>query len=421
MKLTREEYLLNTLKSILNIPLTIIVEGKTKAIVPDLKSYEKNGFVDPCWTPIFYNPAMKTNRDLSVAAVMAFKEYSNFDSIALCEPLTATGIRGLRYAVEASADYVVLNDIDIKAASIAKANIMLNEVEDKVEVFNLDANILLILCRKFSKFNVIDIDPYGSPEPFVRSALTALTHKGMLCLTATDLAPLTGVHRRSCIRRYFSFPMKIDCSLELAARILYYDIVKKASPLNIGIKPLLTFKDRHYIRCFVQVFKSRKKADENLSQIGYLHYCSKCGYRNLIQFRYSSTKCPVCGSDAILLGPLWTGRIFDSDFCQKTYSKLKTITTSIRLLEKMELLLKECSIDSPYITTEILSKATRLNEVSAKIIVENLVKKGYRASLTHFDSKGFKTNAPYSIILELIKALSSSPHSISNLSPARDD
>ena len=421
MKLTRNSTLLNDLESILKIPLTIITEGTTKAIVPDLKFYEKNGFVDPCWAPIFYNPAMRENRDLSVAAVAAFKEYEHFDSITLCEPLTATGIRGLRYAVEASVDYVILNDIDIKAVFVAKANAALNNVEKKVKIFNLDANVLLTLCKKFARLNVIDIDPYGSPEPFVRSALTSLTHKGMLCLTATDLAPLTGVHKRACVRRYLAFSRKIDCAFELAARILYYDVVKKASPLNIGIKPLLTFKGRHYIRCFMQIFKSRKKADDNLSKLGYLHYCNKCGYRNLVPLHYKEIRCPVCNSEASFLGPLWIGEIFNENFCKKAYLKLKNFTDDRKLLDKMELIVNESSINNPYITTESLSKTMQLNEISAKILVKSLINKGYKASLTHFDPKGFRTNAPHLIILELIKDLSSSFHNISCLLPERDD
>ncbi|RLF00504.1 MAG: tRNA (guanine(10)-N(2))-dimethyltransferase [Thermoprotei archaeon] len=409
-----ENSLIDFLEEILKFPLTTVTEEKTKVVVPDLSKYKRGDYVDPSWAPVFYNPVMKMCRDLSVAAILAYsKSYSPSSSVSVCEPLCATGVRGIRYVTETNVvEYLLLNDIDERAALIAVANTLLNSIDDLADVFNLDANILLALSRKFTRFNVVDIDPFGSPEPFIGSALKAITHKGLLCLTATDLAPLTGAHRAACLRRYFSVTAKTDCGFEIASRILYYGVIKHAAPLNMGVKPLLTFKGRHYIRCFLQIFKSRKAADETISRIGYALYCSKCGYRELSR-NTTTLKCRECGGQLEKIGPLWIGKIFDTAFCDEVLNEIKCLGLSKSLTMKLETILSESDINKLYYTTENISRVIKMNEISPRVVVNELIKRGFKASLTHFDFKGFRTNASYNTLLKFIKDLSSLLHEIS--------
>ena len=37
-------------------------------------------------------------------------------------------------------------------------------------------------------YEVVDLDPYGSPTQFLDSAVQAVADGGMLCVTATDMA-----------------------------------------------------------------------------------------------------------------------------------------------------------------------------------------------------------------------------------------
>ena len=45
------------------------------------------------------------------------------------------------------------------------------------------------------------VDPFGSPVPFIQSAIRGCRRKGILAITATDTAPLAGAHAPKCRRR----------------------------------------------------------------------------------------------------------------------------------------------------------------------------------------------------------------------------
>ena len=47
-------------------------------------------------------------------------------------------------------------------------------------------------------FDVVDLDPYGSPVPFLDAALQSVRDGGMLMVTCTDLAVLSGGNTGAC-------------------------------------------------------------------------------------------------------------------------------------------------------------------------------------------------------------------------------
>ena len=42
------------------------------------------------------------------------------------------------------------------------------------------------------RFSVIDLDPYGSPTPFLDAAVQSTKEGGLMCITCTDMAVLCG-------------------------------------------------------------------------------------------------------------------------------------------------------------------------------------------------------------------------------------
>ena len=57
-------------------------------------------------------------------------------------------------------------------------------------------------------FHIIDLDPYGSPAPFLDSAIQAIVEGGLLMVTCTDMAVLCGNHGETCYAKYGSYPVK---------------------------------------------------------------------------------------------------------------------------------------------------------------------------------------------------------------------
>ena len=144
----------------IDFPTETVEEGAVRVLVPKLSAFiEKPGEYAPSKAPVFYNPIMELNRDLAVLAVQAYQKMVNRE-ISICEPLAGCGIRGIRFAKEVEGvKKVLINDINKKAYQLAKYNIQINGLTEKVKAKNEDANLLLARYGAPRKrFDVIDID-----------------------------------------------------------------------------------------------------------------------------------------------------------------------------------------------------------------------------------------------------------------------
>lgn len=132
-----------------------ISEGSVKLKIPDPKKYKLTAKA-----PVFYNPAMTLNRDISVLLCKVLKPESVVDLLA------ATGVRGLRIKKEAKVKNVYVNDANPVAVSFIKKNAKLNKL--KVSIYGLRAHEFLATRYKLKhkKFDYVDIDPFGTPTPF---------------------------------------------------------------------------------------------------------------------------------------------------------------------------------------------------------------------------------------------------------------
>ena len=104
-----------------DFPSEIIKEGKIQVLVPKLSAY---GVVPsdyaPSRAPVFYNPVMEFNRDLTVLAFQAYQRMVNHE-ISICDPLTSQGIRGLRFAAEIDGvKKVLISDINEQSLQAGK-------------------------------------------------------------------------------------------------------------------------------------------------------------------------------------------------------------------------------------------------------------------------------------------------------------
>lgn len=226
--------------------------------------------------PVFYNPIMALNRDVSVLVARVLKPKRILDA------LSATGIRGIRYALESPAEEVWLNDISEEAYSIMKQNVGLNfegelyEEGDraylwgkKLIVINRgDANGLM--AENFRYFDLLDLDPFGSPMEFLDTALRSVRRRGVLAVTATDTGVLCGAYARACLKNYLARPIRGELCHEAGLRILLGTVVRYAAKYDLGVEVLLAYYRDHYFRAFLGFKSGARKAEKSLSQLGYL-------------------------------------------------------------------------------------------------------------------------------------------------------
>jgi tRNA (guanine26-N2/guanine27-N2)-dimethyltransferase len=259
-------------------PTETVFEGSATLTVPKLSMYAKGpSEYIPSKTPVFYNPLMKLNRDIAVLALTAYQRRVN-RGLRVCEPLAGCGVRGIRFALEVDkTSYLVLNDINPHAVKLARCNCVRNRVTGCAHIRNLDANTLLnIFASPQRRFDVIDIDPYGSPSPFLDSTVRALRNGGMLAVTATDMATLCGAYPDACLRRYGGKPLRTEYCHELAVRLLISSIAVTAAKYRFGVSVLLSHSSDHYIRVYAQLSLKAAAAKTALKDLGYVLHCFHC-------------------------------------------------------------------------------------------------------------------------------------------------
>lgn len=390
-----------------------MTEGTTKVLVPKLRAFVKQSSdYAPSKAPVFYNPAMELNRDLAVIALRTYQHVSG-RGLVCCEPLAGCGVRGVRFANEVEGiRRVVINDISTEASRLAECNAECNNVVDKVEVVSQDANLLLsCYAAPRKRFDYIDVDPFGSPVPYLDSSLRAIRDGGLLALTATDMAPLCGVHPKACLRKYGGKPLRTEYCHELAGRLVLGCLAVQAAKHDIGVKPIFSYSDYNYARAYATVDYGAKQADASIQNLGYILHCFSCFHRELAKEATVSldSNCPECGSMLHAAGPLWLGDLWNVDFCMKMRNELRNsnLQGKSRIFQMISLMVAEAKAPlTYYVVDKICDKFSLPMPSVSKVIVE-LRKAGFQAVPTHFSSKGFRTEAPAGIVRQAVQRQSS--------------
>jgi len=386
--------------------LAVVSEGKIIAYIPDPKSLVISGRLEPAWLPVFYNPAMEFNRDLSVIILSVYiDKYAPHKPVNIVEPLAATGIRCLRYAVEVEGvNKVYCGDIDVKAYRLIEANIGLNNLWDKIIHTLSEANAYMYKLKAIGvPILVVDIDPYGSPAPFINASLNLIGNMGLLMVTATDTAVLEGSKRLKALRRYQINTYKIPQSREVAVRALIGYIARVAAGHDKWIKPLLSAYIDYYIRIYLLIGRSARKAQEMLDKdIGYAYYCKDLAYVTTDPNINDNIKC----HNKIMLGPLWTGDIFDGNLLEEVTSRLELysyIGTYKRIVRLLEVLRGEAKIQR-YIHQRLDAIASTLKTKTPPRdkAIEALISRGFKATPTHFTPTGLRTDAPPNVLIDTL-------------------
>src|SRR3972149_2541001 len=109
-------------------------EGKAKLILP--------GDVDDR-SAVFYNPRMSLNRDFAILFASSHFQFSSH--LRVCDPMTASGVRAARYALECpNVTSVLAADNQPETVTVARSTIELNGLADKITLAESDANLLLL-------------------------------------------------------------------------------------------------------------------------------------------------------------------------------------------------------------------------------------------------------------------------------------
>jgi len=342
---------------------------------------------------VFFNPTMELNRDITVAVLRAYQEREPRVSTYL-DAMAASGIRGVRAANEGYD--ITCCDIDTEAVDLAEANLARNDLEGAA----VERNVNALLHE--SMFDVVDLDPFGTPIPFVDAAFA--NTRNLVCVTATDTAPLCGAHKQSGIRKYSAVPQNTDYHPEMGLRTLLSALVRTAARYDVAAQPICSHVSRHYARTYLEVDHRATAADSLLEQLGFVHHCEDCLARRH-EFGHHPQSvpetCPACGSSRTLTaGPLWLGPVADSEFVgsvrQQLSAEMGTASRADRLLSTIE-----AELDTPtHYDQHRLCKQWGVPANAMDEFIEDLKNAGFDASQAHYSGTAFKSDATVDEIRE---------------------
>ena len=376
-----------------------IEEGLTKIEFPEFDKVSSDA-------PVFYNPHMELNRDLSILAIQVFQKQEDRE-IDICDLFGGSGIRGIRYKNEIDGvGNISINDISELANHYEKHNIELNGLDD-IEVYQHDASMFLRMKR--GEFDVIDIDPFGTPAPFLDSAGYCARRNSLLCVTATDTSALCGTYKEPCIRKYNAKPYKSEYCHENGIRILAGFVALTLSKYSKYIEVKMSHSTEHYMRLYLKIKKGSKKCDDSLKNLGYISHCKNCLHRQINEGLATSVEdtCPVCGEKLIHAGPLWLGDIQDSEFIKKMIDETenKKINSKKEALKLLNSCLMEADAPATFFDVHAICKSLKISAPKLDLIFDELKNRGFIAIKTHYNPLGIKTDATIEDIKKILLEL----------------
>jgi len=286
--------------------------------------------------PVFYNPDMKLNRDISILLLKSVAD----KNLHILDLLAGSGIRSVRFVKELPTSKIkelTVNDSSKESVKLIKKNFKLNRVNAKIR--DQDANEFLV---KSDGFDYIDVDPFGSPNPFLDNAIKRLSRKGILAVTATDTSALCGSYISACKRKYWAAPLRNYMMHETGIRILIRKVQLIGAQYDKALVPIFSHSTRHYMRVYFRCIKSKTAVDKLINKHRYLLFCNNC----LNIMVHPQNKAVCCKKNMAWAGPLWTGQLWERRLVLSMLKRLDKNNPA--LMNLISIINAESKIDIPY-------------------------------------------------------------------------
>jgi tRNA (guanine26-N2/guanine27-N2)-dimethyltransferase len=440
---------------------------------------------------VFYNKVQVLNRDLSIQVIKLFSEKYieeklarlekkkankiarasedptlsttttfNYDEskanieqgITILDALAASGLRSIRYLKEIPrVKHLTINDLSSTATTLAEENCQRNSVDlSKVIISNADATMLMYGHRLSDhRYDVIDLDPYGSAAPFLDAAVQAVAHGGLLCVTCTDMTALAGAFPEVCYAKYQSIPVKARYNHEMALRILLHAIDSAANKYKRHVIPWLSLSVDFYVRVFVRVYESAAEVKNSCLRRAMVCQSTQCptftihplATRKFSKQKANAGNCSECKQDseerivggtygATILrlpsdgdgdnmrigGPFWSAPIHNQEVVDELLKRVENyiaapktegeeesypIPTAKRLGGILTSLSEELKDVPLYYSLPDLASTVQITVPTIAEFQAALASAGYRFSQFHHDPSAVKTDAPIHVVCVL--------------------
>lgn len=345
----------------------------------------------------FYRSASRVIRDLGVLAAAVYKAETG--SLRVLDAMTGCGVRALRYWLESRADWVLANDANPEIRAIVEQNLSKAIAAGQGKVSNLDANRLFFesYCQQ-DYYDLVDVDSFGSPAPYLSTVLWATKIGGLLYLTSTDGRTATGHLPENSLRVYGAFARCHPAAHEQALRLLIGSVQQQAAAKELGVEPIFSLFVGSTFRVMLRLVA---RPVLNAVNYGFLGYCHRCGdYQTVSWQKLGRACCPCEGAPLTLSGPLWLGKLHNAEYLQQ----MQELAQQWQWLEQGELLkLMKAETDYPpyFYTLGEIGRRGKMDIPKKLRLIEALQQQGYRATATHINAQAIKTDADLATCIEV--------------------
>ncbi|GFR95240.1 tRNA (guanine(26)-N(2))-dimethyltransferase [Elysia marginata] len=441
--------------------VTEVCEGKARVNLP--KS-------------VFYNPVQEYNRDLTIAVISEFAEQhirnpssqigsrsarkrlgcqnnnglktattaADIDSnkeqvvleagkkydngIRIFEGLAASGLRSVRFGLEIpGVKEIVANDFDKNAVEFIEQNIERNGLSHIMRAKHGDAAMGMYESKAADNlFDVVDLDPYGSPSVFLDATVQSVRDGGLLCITCTDAAVLCGNALEKCSATYGAVSLRSKFCHEMAIRIILQCIDSHANRYSRYIVPLISLSVDFYFRVFLQVLTSQKQVKHSCTKKAMVFECVGCGAFELQPLAHAvptkgednfkflpgsytpvTNKCEHCGHHYRCGGPIWIDPLHNHEFLKSVIARVEDSTnppkTKDRICGMLNVALEELPDVPLYYVLDAVCSVLHCQPPNMMLMRSALLNAGYRVSMSHAAKNSYKTNAPAQVIWDIMR------------------
>ena len=325
---------------------------------------------------VFYNPVMALNRTVSVILLKALGRAG----LRVCDHLAGSGVRALRFLKELPpgvVSEVVVNDLNGRFPERFRENARLSGIGlgEAVTVENREASSLLLGSRGF---DYVDVDPFGSPNPFLDAAVRKVHRGGVLAVTATDTAPLCGTYPKACRRKYWSAPRRDVLMHEAGLRILIRKCQLVAAQYDKALTPVVAYAKDHYFRVFFTAAQGKRRVDGLFERHGMLGEA----------------------------GPLWLGPLGDARMLERMSVVAEDSYPDAKGF--LDTLAAEASLDVPgFFDVHEAARELKANPPRMEDVLARLHEKGFSAIRTHVSPTGVRAACSEEEFLEAVRGGSS--------------
>ncbi|MEO1592233.1 MAG: tRNA (guanine-N1)-methyltransferase [Cyanobacteria bacterium J06632_22] len=358
----------------------------------------------------FYRPKSKIGRDLAVLAAATYRQQRG--ELRVLDAMTGCGVRSLRYQLEAGADWVWANEGNPDLRELLAENLGQGMKPRSFRVTHQDANQIFFSCYQQRDFyDLVDIDSFGNPTPFMQTGLWATKMGGLLYLTSTDGRTTGGHAPDKSLQVYSAYARSHPAVHEQGLRLLLGGVAQQAAARGMQVEPVFSLFNGQIHRVMVRL-ATRKDWDS--SHYGFLAYCHGCGQFQTVAWRkLGRVKCPcheklsvyVKARPPVVSGPMWLGPLHDPAFL-KQMGGLAAFWGWTACVKLLQIMVDEAEMPPYYYPLGEIGRRGKMDIPQRDGLITALRAAGYRATRTHLDFQAVKTDAPIAACMTVAKEMS---------------